>query len=266
MVRFTYGSTNNLIQRYYTHFSLLAKDKHHCRHLQFAFNKYGVNNFIFDVIEIIPNFTREILMEREQYYMDIFKPQYNSNPKAERGLSAGHSEESRKKMSISHKGKTVSQETREKLSKIHKGVKKTLAHKNKVVESRRKVGYGEKPILQYDINGNFLQSWSSTKECSDTLNIEPSGISSVLRKINRSFKNFMFIYKIDPIPLKIPPRLYHNIVVQIDKNNNVVKEWKSAIEASTSLGVCDTLIRSCCRGAIKSAVGYYWKYKKDIEN
>lgn len=49
--KFYLGSTINSTKRKSTHFSLLKNNKHHCIHLQRAYNKYGEENFEFLVIQ-----------------------------------------------------------------------------------------------------------------------------------------------------------------------------------------------------------------------
>lgn len=50
---FYVGSTNNQRERFRTHRSKLRNNKHHCAHLQAAWNKYGEEVFLFRVIETI---------------------------------------------------------------------------------------------------------------------------------------------------------------------------------------------------------------------
>jgi group I intron endonuclease len=52
--KFYIGSTNNQYERFRTHRNKLRNNKHHTKHLQAAWNKYGEDAFIFHVIEIIP--------------------------------------------------------------------------------------------------------------------------------------------------------------------------------------------------------------------
>lgn len=49
--KFYVGSTNNQYERFRTHRTKLRNNKHHCAHLQSAWNKYGESAFIFHVIE-----------------------------------------------------------------------------------------------------------------------------------------------------------------------------------------------------------------------
>lgn len=62
------------------HLFELRNNKHKNRHLQASFNKYGESSFIFERLEDLTN--ENLLIEREQYYIDTLKPQYNINPVA----------------------------------------------------------------------------------------------------------------------------------------------------------------------------------------
>jgi len=121
------GSAINIDRRWNEHVSLLKRTKHHSRHLQSAWNKYGEENFEFSILE---ECEKEQLVEREQYYIDSVCPEYNICKKAYSKLGTRHTEESRLKMSLANIGKHLSFETREKMS---------LARKNVSVETREKI-------------------------------------------------------------------------------------------------------------------------------
>lgn len=83
--KFYIGSSINIEKRKYHHINSLRKDKHFNRHLQRAFNKYGEEWFEFSIIE--KEVELDKLTEREQYYIDTLKPEYNQRKTAEiRGL------------------------------------------------------------------------------------------------------------------------------------------------------------------------------------
>lgn len=42
-----------------------------------AFRKYKIKNFSFEIIEKINTNKQSILLEREQYYYDLYSPEYN---------------------------------------------------------------------------------------------------------------------------------------------------------------------------------------------
>lgn len=51
-------------------------------------------------------------------------------------------------------------------------------------------------------------------------------------------------------------------VIQYDKKNNFIREYFSIREASKENSVREQHISACCRGKLKTAGGYIWKYKR----
>lgn len=83
--KFYIGSSIDIEDRcenhYYSHRKMLNRGEHYNNHLQNAWNKYGEENFIFEVIELYPssietkdkkNKTRLLILE--QKYLDILTP------------------------------------------------------------------------------------------------------------------------------------------------------------------------------------------------
>lgn len=68
------GSSTNIGHRWSVHRSYLRHDSHHSPILQHAWNKYGEDAFVFEVVEVCE---REELVEREQEYLDYQKGRYN---------------------------------------------------------------------------------------------------------------------------------------------------------------------------------------------
>ena len=99
------GSAVNLHRRKREHFTRLENNKHPNIKLQRAYNKYGSNNFIFEVIEIVDN--KEFILSREQYYIDhlnVVNEGYNINPTAGSNLGMQWSDEVKAKISNTLKG------------------------------------------------------------------------------------------------------------------------------------------------------------------
>lgn len=63
------GSSINMESRFKSHFGALRGNRHHNIYLQRSFNKHGEDNFDFEVIE---QCDKGIMLEREQYYIDLF--------------------------------------------------------------------------------------------------------------------------------------------------------------------------------------------------
>jgi group I intron endonuclease len=68
------GSSSNIYNRCRSHKSSLRNNKHHNTHLQASFNKHGIDNFEFHVIEECEQGNK---IEREQYWIDLVEPEYN---------------------------------------------------------------------------------------------------------------------------------------------------------------------------------------------
>lgn len=110
--KFYIGSSNNLNKRWQQHISELNNQKHYNPYLQKSFNKYGIDKFSFDILEIIE--CEELLLKLEQKYMDELKPEYNLCPIAGSALVRITSPEVREKLRLAGLGKKYSKERIEK--------------------------------------------------------------------------------------------------------------------------------------------------------
>ena len=52
-------------------------------------------------------------------------------------------------------------------------------------------------------------------------------------------------------------------ILQLDMNNNLIKEWESLSEASRKLNISLGNICNSCKGKRKSCGGFKWKYKEE---
>ena len=68
------GSAIDFNKRWNRHTSALNKGKHHSKHLQSAWNKYGESAFFFEKIQYC---TKEDLIKNEQWWLDLLNPEYN---------------------------------------------------------------------------------------------------------------------------------------------------------------------------------------------
>jgi group I intron endonuclease len=110
------GATNHLAKRRWAHFNDLRKNKHANQHLQYAFNKFGEENFSF---EIICKTEEKYLDEKEIYYIAWFNTldcRFGYNL-MKGGKHPSLTQEHKDKLSIAHLGKKHSEETKRKISK-----------------------------------------------------------------------------------------------------------------------------------------------------
>jgi group I intron endonuclease len=133
------GSSWNIDVRYKKHESLLDHNKHHSRHLQSAWNKYGRDNFVCVVLH---NCLREELLQYEQNYINKVMPEYNICIVAGSKAGVPRTDEEKIKISLSLIGKSNgprSEETKRKISIGNTGKVFTEEHKRNMINSR--IGY-----------------------------------------------------------------------------------------------------------------------------
>jgi group I intron endonuclease len=139
------GSTVSFKKRWSKHRTQLKGAKHQSKYLQSSYKKYGKECFSYEVIEYVED--KNTLLDREQVWLDFFKPQYNWAKKAYAPtLGKKLSDETRAKMSAARIGKPApfvwTEEMRRAASEKRKGVKLNLTPEER--ERRKKVMIGNK--------------------------------------------------------------------------------------------------------------------------
>ena len=129
------GSAINLRRRMQVHKRLLKNGKHYNKFLQRTWTKYGEKDFSFLILE---NCERDLLIEREQWFLDGLKPEFNSCPIAGSTEGRVHSLETREKISRSLTGGTRSDETKVRMSRAQTG--RTISDEHKANLSRSQIG------------------------------------------------------------------------------------------------------------------------------
>lgn len=120
------------------HREYLKRGNHANIRLQRAWNKYGENSFRFELLE---EWVETMLFCMEHYWATLLNTHdenygYNIKPTNPYGYSR-LSEETKKKISISNKGKKRSTEAKEKTAAAHKGSKRTEDTKRKISEKQK---------------------------------------------------------------------------------------------------------------------------------
>lgn len=159
------GSSTNLQARLMQHRSRLRNNKHENIKLQRAWNKYGEDNFQYFILEYCPE---ELLISKEQFYIDSIKPGFNIITEVDRIKMP---DESRKKMSTSR------------IKGIQEGTIKL---------------YQEKPVYQYSLDGEFIAEYSNIKQAAIACKVNRSSINRFLSGIYRKGGNYLWsLTKVD---------------------------------------------------------------------
>ncbi len=139
------------------------------------------------------------------------------------------------------------------------------------INIREKITPPKKPILQYDLQGNFIREWDGTSDVIKNIKGTGWAIKESLSKRQHSAYGYIWRYKLGEIDKKInhtptiKPRK-SRIVLQLDLNNNLIKEWFGAIEVQNELNISAHDIRAVCRPHTRNSIckGYKWKYKNNL--
>lgn len=165
------GSANNCYDRWRTHLCELRQGIHSSKHLQRSFKKYGESNFWFTIVEMHPIGTdRNYLFSREQMFIDAlecYKSSKGYNILKTAGHCRGH-KYSKKQVEANRRrnlGKRLSEAHRKAISEGNKGRVFSVESKAKTSKALSgHLGAGNKPILQFDLEGNFIAEYRSVAE------------------------------------------------------------------------------------------------------
>jgi group I intron endonuclease len=197
--KFYVGQTTKLYNRKEWHFSRLRNNKHPNKHLQRAYNRYGRNNFTFEIIETC---AIDILLSREHHWClllgaDKKETGYNIRPTGE-DKYCPHTEETRRKISKSQRGKITPEEVKEKIRIALLGRSLSKEHVKKIADGNRgkkrgfyKGGVNRKVVV-INTETKDRQIFDSISICAAHFKLPPSNISLYLK----NGKNMKKIFKI----------------------------------------------------------------------
>lgn len=136
------GSCKDFYKRYHNHFSKLKLNKHFSKHLQSSFNKYGQENFKFQILVKCPV---EYLMKMEQWFIDNMKPAYNKRIIAERNTGI------------------MTEEQKDRLRKLRIGTKLSEEHKSRLTGRKSLLSITEKENLRERMTNRIVSDETRTK-------------------------------------------------------------------------------------------------------
>ena len=116
----------------------------------------------------------------------------------------------------------------------------------------------KKPVLQYNLDGEFIKEWSSPIDIHKELGYNKSNIANVCRGVAKTAHGFIWRYKNEFIELELPQKTKK--ICQYDKDNNLIKTYES-ISLTKYDGFSPKCVSSCCNGKTKTHKGFIWKFK-----
>lgn len=120
-------------------------------------------------------------------------------------------------------------------------------------------GMNRKEIHQYDLDGNYIQSFKSTREVESRLGYNHANLSYSARKKNSKAFNYRWSYiKHDKLP-KYKKR--ETPVRGLNLETEEIVEFKSIREAERQTGVSSGSITNAAKGKTMTGGEYLWEYK-----
>ena len=125
------------------------------------------------------------------------------------------------------------------------------------------------PIIQYTLDGKYVNEFESICEASRITKIKKGNISSCVGRRSHTAGGFIFLKKGEQLTediLSLIPKREERSVLQIAKDGTIVNEFKNAMEAERETCVCNGSIYKCLSNERKSAGGFIWKYKEGVSH
>jgi group I intron endonuclease len=294
--KFYIGSSNNIYARKARHKRELNAGVHNNSHLQRAWNKYGEGAFHFEVLtecdesDRLETEQREINKALENEPKKLYNIAKNTLAPMT-GITSpmkgkNHSDETRQKMSISHKGKTSP----------NKGNRLSKYARAKMSRSRKAMVNAPgryKPIVSEETITEIRQLYSTKEytqaELSKLFGMSRPHMCSIINNKRRSNEEYEKIKPLEivkkPVPKEVGDKISaaltgkkptpeeckrrsvynpnNKAVVQIGDNGSIINTYRSANEAGRRLKIDNSAISRACRGEYKKSGGFCWMYYDD---
>jgi hypothetical protein len=163
---------------------------------------------------------------------------------------------------IEHETYYISQYNFDRLVNSDKGGQGNIGRKQEILD--RQTEKISRIVYQYDLYGDFIKEYKSTRQASRYLNMSHSNISRCCNGISKHSGGFIFRYDNNSIIEKvIKPNAVKKIVIEIDKYGNEINIWNSIMSCNRETGLDYGNLSKVCNGISKHIKGRFFKYKMD---
>ena len=161
-----------------------------------AIRKYGEENFTVQILE--DNIPNNLLDEKEIYYISLYKTRINGYNQTIGGSNFTKISD-KDILDLWDQGYSSGE-----IANLLKVNPNTISYRMKTLipshEIRSRGAYRscqkkEKPIIQIDLNENFIKEWTSAGKAGKELNIDSSGITKVCKNKRQSAGGYKWKYK-----------------------------------------------------------------------
>lgn len=229
------GQSINIKARWKDHINSLNRGDSKCTLLQRAWNKYGQDNFSFEILELC---TEDVLDDVEIKYIDLYDSCRNGyNIETGGNVNKCLSEATKKRISDAHIGKTASPETKKKMSESRMGDKNPMYGRHHNEDTKSKISENNKGKTGHAIS-------DAQREVCRQVNIGKRVSAETKRKISEANKG--------NIPYNKNTRPVYCVELH--------KVFANPSEAGKELNVRSGNIINCCEHTRNTCGGYRWMY------
>lgn len=122
-----------------------------------------------------------------------------------------------------------------------------------------------RPVLQYDLNGNFLMEFPSITHAAAFVGSSTVSIWRAVKGDRRFSYGYMWRYKTSkgiPKIIDIHSKYKGKTIIQMDLNGVFIREYDSVAQAAKEMGCTSSAITYALKGIGRTAMGFLWKYKE----
>lgn len=226
---FYIGSTNDMKERWRQHIILLSKNRSPNTHMQRAVNKYGIDNFTF---EIIATTIKEYQVKLEQWFIDSLKPKYNI-------------------CTLAHCPTVV--QTKESIQKMLN------------TRKERGITNGEVKLYEYNLQGEYIKEWESISSVVRYLETSHPCVYNHLKGlVPKKIKNSIFRReKVTEVPPYYRQRLVKEkdrTIYKKDKEDNILAIYNTYTECANALNLNRKRLSNIIRTDATKRRGYKLEY------
>jgi len=118
-----------------------------------------------------------------------------------------------------------------------------------------------KTVYQYDLEGNFITEYNSTREAGKKLGIYHSHIVRCCNGVIKHTTQFIFRYEKTHFVEKIDkPNAVKKKIVELDSNGNIINKWDSLMDCSREQKLDNGNLSKVCNGITKSYKKRFFRF------
>lgn len=126
----------------------------------------------------------------------------------------------------------------------------------------------KKPVKQYDLSGNYIQTYESQFEAARNVGTDARYISNCCLQKNNTAKGYQWCFVGDENSIQINPKDYAgNLKISVNQfslEGKFIQTFLSIADAENFLNKnCGKEIVKCCKKELQSAANYQWRFAEE---